>query len=159
MSFECIHVTFLQHFLPQTQSPTLFLRLYYKCQAMRYTFLLLLLPVGVMAMQTEEKGRMNNWVNEEVAECYELTVCGERMEIATMPVAEVPEPLPMTLTQEIMVVPQTVNMVSVMPYTELCNVVSAWEGIYQQQRGATLQVRGGRPGEILYVIDGTRIDN
>jgi hypothetical protein len=126
---------------------------------MRYTFLLLLLPVGVMAMQTGDKGRMNNGVNVEVTECCGLTVCGERMEIALLPVAELPEPLPMTLTQEIMMVPQTVNMVSVMPYTDLCNVVSAWEGIYQQQRGAALQVRGGRPGEILYVIDGMRIDN
>lgn len=126
---------------------------------MRYTFVLLLLPVGVMAMRTGDKGRINNGVNVEVTECYELPVCGERMEIALLPVAELPEPLPMTLTQEIMMVPQTVNMVSVMPYTDLCNVVSAWEGIYQQQRGAALQVRGGRPGEILYVIDGMRIDN
>ena len=102
---------------------------------------------------------MNNGVNVEVTECCGLTVCGERMEIATLPVAELPEPLPMTLTQEIMMVPQTVNMVSVMPYTDLSNVVSAWEGIYQQKRGAALQVRGGRPGEILYVIDGMRIDN
>lgn len=123
---------------------------------MRYTYLLfLLLPMRVMAMPTEEKGG----IIDKGAGCYELPVCGEQMEIAQLPVAELPEPLPMTLTQEIMIVPQTVNMVSVMPYTELCNVVSAWEGIYQQQRGAALQVRGGRPGELLYVIDGMRIDN
>jgi hypothetical protein len=100
-----------------------------------------------------------------------LVVCGQpgyaaqrctRFELTPLKISmvplSVPEPAPAP-TQEIMVV-QIPSTLAIMPYTELCNVINTMvPGVYQNQLGAALNFRGGRSGEVLYVIDGMQIQD
>jgi hypothetical protein len=84
---------------------------------------------------------------------FELTP----LEISMVPLS-VPEPAPAP-TQEIKVV-QIPSTLAIMPYTDLGNVINTMvPGVYQSQLGAALNFRGGRSGEVLYVIDGMQIQD
>ncbi|MBE2289385.1 MAG: hypothetical protein IAE95_07505 [Chitinophagaceae bacterium] len=79
------------------------------------------------------------------------------LEISMTPLS-VPEPNPAP-TQEIKIV-QMPSTLATMPYTDLCNVINTMvPGVYQNQLGARLNFRGGRSGEVLYVIDGMQIQD
>jgi hypothetical protein len=79
------------------------------------------------------------------------------LEISIVPLS-LPEPAPAP-TQEIRVV-QIPSTLAIMPYTELVNVINTMvPGVYQNQLGAALNFRGGRSGEVLYVIDGMQIQD
>lgn len=100
-----------------------------------------------------------------------LVVCGNQITAAptntrfdlapldiSMPYLSVPKPEPAP-TQEIRIV-QMPSTLATMPYTDLCNVITTMvPGVYQNQLGAALNFRGGRPGEVLYVIDGMQIQD
>lgn len=44
-----------------------------------------------------------------------------------------------------------------LPYTDLTDMVSLSASVHQQQRGAANHINGGRPEEMLYVIDGMQV--
>ncbi len=49
------------------------------------------------------------------------------------------------------------SMVEVMPYTSIRDLLPVWPAIRQVRRGDAVCIRGGRPEETLYVLDGMRI--